>query len=149
MPTPRPMQLKACAGVTAEKLLFAVAAEVNIRNKKKITETLLRELNRRSCLWTSVMPPPWPLRASSSFPLSRLHPTPIPTPPPSPATPLLATAYHWQWPEPSGRDVRSETVQNPSGPSATAPPPNSDVVAVPDRCKLLSLGSLELRLTVT
>jgi hypothetical protein len=37
MDTAAPLQLKACAGDAAEKLLLAVAAEVNIRNKKKIT----------------------------------------------------------------------------------------------------------------
>ena len=46
-----------------------------------------------------------------------------------------------------GRDVRSETVLNPRDHLPLAP--NADAVAAPDRGKLLSLGGLELRLTVT
>jgi len=50
----------------------------------------------------SAMPPPRPLRASSSFPLPRCHPSPLPRHYRRPrlrgyASTSTCDAYHWQW----------------------------------------------------
>ena len=84
----------------------------------------------------SVMAPPRPLHASSSFPLPRRHSTPSP----STTAGYVSTCDRLPLamaPGPGG-DVRSETVRNPRDHLPLAP--NADAVALPTAAGYYPLG---------
>lgn len=89
------------------------------------------------------MPPPQPLRALSSFPLPRRHPTH----PPATITGCASTSDRLPFAMPSGPDVRF-VVGNRRKPLDHLPPAPM-ISTCPGRGKISSIGSSKLHVTVT